>query len=261
MLGPGGTGKSTFINIAIALVGHENEASTTLSLLESSRFESAKLAGKRLVIITDAERYGGEVAILKAYVGQDHVPWEEKNNRRLHHFVAEGMVVIAANQPIQSADYTSGLERRRLTLMFEKEPANPRPLIEIERDGTPVGELAKYLPGLVNSVLSMSEADMLRLLDRAGQAAPSLVRTKAKIIIETNPVGAWANDVLIHEPNATTYVGVRRELEFNRGYENQETWLFPNYLSYMEAHGHRPASSVTFSQRLEGLDHVVGHPG
>jgi hypothetical protein len=99
----------------------------------------------------------------------------------------------------------------------------------------------------------MSEADMLRLLDRAGQASASLVRTKAKIMIETNPVAAWANDVLIHEPNAKTYVGVCKELPFNRGYENENVWLFPNYTAYMKVHGHHPVTSVTFSGRLEDL--------
>jgi P4 family phage/plasmid primase-like protien len=252
LLGPGGTGKSTFINIATALVGYENMAPTKLSLLESSRFEAAKLAGKRLIVITDAERYGGEVTVLKALTGQDHVPWEEKNNRRLGSFVAEGMVIVAANQPIQSADYTSGLERRRLTIYFNTEPNEPRTLIEF-KDGKPVGEFVEYLPGVVNWALSMSESDMLRMLDRAGQSAPSIISTKAKIIIETNPVAAWANETLIHEPNATTYVGVRKVLEFGRGYADAAIKLFPSYLSYVDAHGHQPTSSVTFSGRLEDL--------
>ena len=78
LLGPGGTGKSTLINLAVAIVGESNTAVTELKHLESSRFEAAKLAGKRLIVITDADRYGGQVATLKALVGQDQVRWGKR---------------------------------------------------------------------------------------------------------------------------------------------------------------------------------------
>lgn len=78
LIGPGGTGKSTYIRLAIALVGMRNVHTTTLKKLENERFETASLKDKRLVVITDSERYTGTVSILKALTGQDTLPYEVK---------------------------------------------------------------------------------------------------------------------------------------------------------------------------------------
>ncbi|HEY9768582.1 MAG TPA: DUF5906 domain-containing protein [Coleofasciculaceae cyanobacterium] len=68
LVGPGGTGKSTFTRLAIALVGQENVHTTTLKKLEKEKFETASIAGKRLVLINDSERYAGEVGkLIKPY--------------------------------------------------------------------------------------------------------------------------------------------------------------------------------------------------
>jgi putative DNA primase/helicase len=44
-LGPGGTGKSTYTRLAIALVGLENTCITELKLLEGNRFETSGIYG------------------------------------------------------------------------------------------------------------------------------------------------------------------------------------------------------------------------
>jgi putative DNA primase/helicase len=75
---PGGSGKGTFIRLAMALIGRRNAYATELRRLEQSRFETANLRGKRLIAITDAEHYGGEVNVLKALTGGDELPFEEK---------------------------------------------------------------------------------------------------------------------------------------------------------------------------------------
>jgi len=64
IIGKGGTGKGTYTRLAQALVGLRNTHSTKLQKLEKSNFESASLKGKRLCVITDSERFAGEVSIL-----------------------------------------------------------------------------------------------------------------------------------------------------------------------------------------------------
>ncbi len=125
-LGPGGTGKGTFQRLAMALVGYENVFVTELKRLENNRFETSNILGKRLIVITDSERYGGDVSVLKAITGQDPVRAEKKYDRRQCSIVAEGMVLIVANEPIQSSDYMSGFVRRRLTISFVHEPSQVR---------------------------------------------------------------------------------------------------------------------------------------
>lgn len=83
IIGPGSTGKSTFIWLATALVGEENTVSTDLNQLENNRFETANLYGKRLIIITDSDNYGQEVSVLKALTGQDKLRYERKGVQKV----------------------------------------------------------------------------------------------------------------------------------------------------------------------------------
>jgi putative DNA primase/helicase len=132
LVGPGGTGKSTYIRLAMALVGLRNTHTTTLQRLEGNRFETASIRGKRLVVITDSERYAGNVSVLKAITGGDSLPYEAKFQQSTGGFTPTTMVVVAANEVVQSADYTSGLERRRLTVPLKNQIAceQQRNLIE-----------------------------------------------------------------------------------------------------------------------------------
>ncbi len=71
LLGAAGTGKSTFGRLVFALIGKDNRTTTTLRELETNRFETAGLFGKRLVAVEDADKYGGAVNTLKAMTGRD----------------------------------------------------------------------------------------------------------------------------------------------------------------------------------------------
>ncbi|MEY2831534.1 MAG: hypothetical protein RLZZ574_792, partial [Cyanobacteriota bacterium] len=121
LVGAGGTGKSTFTRLATALVGQENVHTTTLHKLEKSKFEAASIAGKRLVLINDSERYAGEVGKLKNLTGQDTLPYEVKFKQSKGGFSPDALVIVSTNEVIQSSDYTSGLARRRISVpMFNQ---------------------------------------------------------------------------------------------------------------------------------------------
>jgi putative DNA primase/helicase len=64
------------------LVGETNQVSTNLQNLENNRFEGALLYGKRLVLITDSERYGGAISTLKSITGGDPIRYERKNRQQ-----------------------------------------------------------------------------------------------------------------------------------------------------------------------------------
>jgi phage/plasmid-associated DNA primase len=51
---------------------------TTLEQLEKNRFETAAIYGKKLLLITDSDKYGGEVSTLKAITGGDPIRFEKK---------------------------------------------------------------------------------------------------------------------------------------------------------------------------------------
>ena len=89
--------------------------------LEKSKFETASIAGKRLVLINDSERYAGEVGKLKNLTGQDSLPYEIKFKQSKGGFTPSALVIVTTNETIQSCDYTSGLARRRISVpMFNR---------------------------------------------------------------------------------------------------------------------------------------------
>jgi DNA polymerase I-like protein with 3'-5' exonuclease and polymerase domains len=255
LLGPGGTGKSTLIHLAQALLGLKNCGTTSLKRLETNRFELIDLVPKRLVVITDSERYTGSVATLKAWVGQDTLPLERKYAKVQGQGVAEGLIMIAANEPIQSNDYTSGLERRRLTVYFRHKPEHERRLIEPAGD-TFIGELVPELPALLSWVLAMPEANMERLLRHPRTHVAAVQQEFLDTLLANNPLADWADHALIHAPGKKTYVGVATRIRDPRepkSYLEQHTWLYPNYCAFAESIKALPVGKDRFSRLLEDL--------
>ena len=258
-IGPGGTGKGTYTRLLMALVGCENTVATELKHLEANRFELSQLRGKVLMVITDAERYSGPVNALKAITGQDFVRMEEKFKAQRTE-VAPVMVVVAANEPVQSADYTSGLVRRRLSMAFRQRPAVPRDLLSWHA-GAWQGELAPEIPGVLNWVLALPDAQMEALLQQTTTLVPSLQATWAQSLVDTNPLAEWANQALLRDartdaeghPLAVVNVGRAHKLDGTNAYEHQDRWLYPHYRAWVDDTGGKPLSSRRFTGLLRDL--------
>ena len=194
------------------------------------------------------------MANLKKLTGQDFLRGELKNVSKHIDFVAEGLVVIAANEAIQSSDYTSGLARRRITVPFRVKPKEPKQLIEFAYK-KPVGLFAQELPGVVNWALGMDDSEVEHILRNATASSTAMHDAKMENLVETNPLAAWANGHLIHDTSEGVkgYVGVARKTEESRGYENEDSWLYASYSHYMEETGHKPLSMHRFSNLLLDL--------
>ncbi len=257
LIGAGGTGKSTFTRLAIALVGANNTHTTTLKKLEGERFETASIAGKRLVLINDSERYAGSVSTLKALTGQDTLPYEVKFKQSTGGFTPNAMVIVAANETIQSGDYTSGLERRRITVpMFNKiSSENQRNLIE-HRNGEILGEFAQYIPGLLNWVLAMDEEEATRIIKNYQKAVPKLAVMKAQTLVETNPIADWLDNNIVYRENYRTNIGVAnrdKDSGSDRWYLNTDKWLYANYAEYCHSTGTKSIGLRRFGNLLSDL--------
>ncbi|MEL4896645.1 DUF3854 domain-containing protein, partial [Crocosphaera sp. Alani8] len=103
LCGPGGSGKSTLTQLAIALVGIENVFITDLEILEKDKFETANIKDKLLVILQEAVSYKG-VKKLKALTGGDRLRFEQKFKQALESFYPNAMVMITSNEPIKTGD-------------------------------------------------------------------------------------------------------------------------------------------------------------
>lgn len=272
-IGEGGTGKGTYLRLATALAGVQNTMPTSLKQLEGNRFETAAIFGKILVTITDSEKYSGDVSTLKALTGQDLLRFEAKNRQvgedRSPGFYSDAMVLIASNEPMQSIDRTSGLQRRRLTIPFNNQVASSsrRDLITLTNQGAS-GEFAPYLPGLLYHVLCMSDDRVTELIRDTESHCESLKEASQENILKTNPLAEWLNANCVFAPNAKTYVGkaekVRRTKGSNEGgaisstswdcYQNHDKWLYANYRQFCDQNGiQKPISMKSFGKDLVSL--------
>ena len=238
LIGNGGSGKGTFTRLAQALVGHHNTAVTTLEQLEKNRFETAAIYGKKLLLITDSDKYGGEVSTLKAITGGDPIRFEKKNVQQCKAFTPTCMVIISANEPPQSTDYTSGLKRRRLTAPFklQVEPSQRRDLD---------AEFKPYLPGLLEWVLTVPDEEMQQLIVNTSESVFSARNWEIEMLLDTNPIAQWFDHSVVLATGSKTYVGLKNQ--------NPEHYLYASYCHYMEGSGQRSCALNRFSRLLQDL--------
>jgi phage/plasmid-associated DNA primase len=134
LIGKGGSGKSTFINLITALIGRENIVVTDIKKLETNKFETANLKDKKLIVINDTAQYRGKVSVLKNIIGLDLLRYEEKMKQPGASFLINGLVIISSNELLQLGDLTSGINRRRIVLFFNRKPTKIENLITLEGD-------------------------------------------------------------------------------------------------------------------------------
>jgi len=255
LIGPGGRGKSTFANLCCAFVGAGNYASTTLIQLEQSRFEGSTLKDKRLTLINDSERYGGSAQTFKALTGGDPMRYEEKMKAVNEPFVYTGMVMVVANEPIQTTDNTSGLSRRRLTIEFNrplyKKGSEAKDMIKIQR-GRVSGEWKDYLPGLVNWVLQMTEKEMRQYLLDTNEMVPSLKRIRNHILLNSNNLIEWLQAEVVFDNEHVSSVGkkIPAPKDSNTRYYNANSHLYPSYCEYCESTGSKSIGQKRFISLL-----------
>ncbi len=240
-IGPGGTGKGTFFRLATALIGDKNVFPSTLKNLEENRFELAAAAKAKLIIITEAEKYGGEVNVLKAITGEDKNRIEIKGRQQKcgDGFTFKGFVMLSANEPCQNADYTSGLERRRLSVPFtvQTPPEFRRDLNE---------EFQPYLAGLLEWVLTMPEAEVRALVVNTNKTVPTLAKVRGEALCDANPLADWLDNEIVLDLDSKTYVGLDNT-------ERTASWLYANYTVFTRQTNGRPIGQRRYTKLLEDL--------
>lgn len=238
LIGAGGTGKGTLLRLVQALLGKENYAITTLKQLEQNRFETAAFYGKKAVFITDSERYTGDVSTLKALTGYDDLRHEKKGVQQTGSFKFTGTVWVAANEAMQSTDYTNATARRRLSMPFNR-VVPPHQRRDLEK------EFAPYLPGLLCWVLEMSEDEINSYFVDTNNKVSSLAAFSKEVLTETNPLANWADECLYYDPKAETGIGdiSQNPLEF----------LYPNYAAWAANSGQGTMNKQRFSGTLLNL--------
>lgn len=251
LLGRGGTGKGTFFRLAKALIGEQNTATTTLKTMEYDKFETANFYRKRLVVITDSDKYNGSVNILKAITGQDLLRLERKH-QQAGSFTCEAVVMIASNEHLVSTDHTSGLDRRRCTVPFNKVFSEEEKLKWEKLGGEKI--LHDELPGLVNWLLELSQDEIARIIRKPSKRTQ---HADFNAMTASNPIAEWLVERCCPDVNAWTQIGVKKE-GVSSEYENTKEWLYANYLQWCSHHNRVPLASRRFREILIDTSLTLG---
>lgn len=155
-------------------------------------------------------------------------------------------MLVAANEITQFADQNSGLFRRRITIPFPHRvpPEKRRNLLEFDRSGRPISELASELPDLANLVIQrLNNAVSLDALFRNPFKLPG-IQAGFLLCADENPLLSFIKNDCIFHPSFST--------DFNNNYnsKNITSSLYGCYVRFCQGHNYRPMASNRFFSRF-----------
>ncbi len=259
LIGAGGSGKSTLQQILIALAGFTGTHTSDLETIETNRFEAHSLIGKRLLLLTDEASFSKRLDTLKKLTSaSDTLRAERKYGTQIINFKPELLVSIASNEHISSSDISSGLERRRLTIVMNNvvSPSKRRNLISVFPDRVE-GELADELPNIAAWCLSMDFDKMRDTLANPVKYCPDLNTTNIEALIFNNPIVAWLSECTLYAPNSQTPLGggafrpTIDEQERGLYVKSANSEIYASYANFAKSNGYKAAAKPRFVDRLK----------
>lgn len=249
LIGVGGTGKSTFTNLLVALVGQENCSFVSLDDL-NDQHAVADLFGKILYVFADQDKAGRKLTNFKRLTGQDHI-----RGRLLYqngfYFMPEGLTVVTSNFPIFHADSGSWLTRRGIMIPFNHK------VPEFKKRNL-MAEFESELSAFTHYLLGISESEIEATLNGLGKT--NLSATLWQSAIRGDALASWLNDCLIQDPTASTQIGSNAQEWAHEAYNPSKSTLFGSYCHHAKQSGRSGLKTKdNFSaDLLEMLEQTLG---
>ena len=203
--GPGGTGKSTLMNILQYILGSDGAYCTSLKSL-NSQFGLTNLINKLLVIINDTPYFRGiEPPVLKQIISGDPMEIDIKYQKPVE-IVPKAWVIIVSNTLWDLKNPTSGIGRRMVYFNFDNIPNEKIPNLFNLKTNNEMKEnlLLPFLPGFINWVLDCPEEYLNQLMLGGDQISEIL----SPEVIKINPLSKWVDEWLISEENSCVKIGI-----------------------------------------------------
>lgn len=243
--GPGGTGKSTFINILMYLLGKEVTLSTSMNQINSN-FGLASIIGKYLLVLNDVSLYRGqEPKNIKNIITQDVMEADVKYKQPIS-FTPQSFLIVTSNVLWDIKNSTTGLSRRMIYFPFDHVPNQKEMnLFRILRNNEAVGSLIPNLGGLVNWILTCPK-EYLDLIYKGGSEVTALISQES---IYVNPLNVFVNDCLIKDKENTIRLG-------SKDFKNPH--LYKTYNTWCNINGVTPIAFKSFGILLFNLLQQIG---
>jgi putative DNA primase/helicase len=224
--GPGGNGKSVFINILSALTGayHCTAAMETFVASRNDRHptELAELAGARLVTVTETEE-GRSLAEsrIKLLTGGDLIK-ARFMHQDFFEFQSQFKILIAGNNKPRLRNPDEAMRRRVNIIPFVHRPANPDPYLERAL----VAELPAIMAWAIVGCLDWRTHGLVR--------PPVVTDATAEYFEDQDTFGQWVAERCEAAPTAFT----------------TSADLFRDWCSFARNAGLEPGTTVRFADRL-----------
>jgi P4 family phage/plasmid primase-like protien len=229
--GPGGTGKSTLINIILFLLGKDASVSGSLQLLKS-QFGKHSLINKILLVINELPQiFLGESSFLKSLIGLDPMIIDRKFKDTVN-WIPSVFLIITSNTLWTVKNMTTGYGRRFIYMPFYKVPkVKDTNLFNIDSNNIANGKLVEFLPGLINWILSCPQ-EYINLLDLGGEVVSKIIDNDVDYYV--NPLRTWAETTLAksEDPNKLIELAAKSDkaYDINTLYGNYIKWCERNNL-------------------------------
>jgi putative DNA primase/helicase len=231
LLGPGGTGKTTALNMIRALLGSENVSTVALHQLDEHRFATADLYGKLANTFADLPGHAlKSSSIFKSITGGDPIRAERKHCPAFS-FKPYARLIFSANEAPPTADNSDAFFDRWLILPFDR---RYRGTEHEDRDLTAKLTAPGELSGLLNKALD--GLDRLRAQGGFTRAASS-ERAGKRFRIESDSAAGFCEECC----------------EVRQDARVAKPELFKAYREWCAENNRLPLASVRFSRRLREL--------
>jgi len=228
IVGPGGSGKSTFLEAIRSVLGFDNVTSFSIQQLENERFTKAELVGKFANIYNDLPYDALEKSdVFKQIVSGDPIQVERKFKKP---FVARitAKLIFSANQLPPTRDVSTAFFRRWIIVLFPNVVENPDPTLKFKltRDENVKSYILKWM------------VEGLKRLLRNGKFSYDLSTEEIEEFYSqaSDSVKTFIDEHIVKDPNASI----------------SRTELYEKYVAFCKRKGYPVLSRTAFVRRING---------
>ncbi len=233
-MGPGGTGKTTGLEVLAALLGPENVSTVELHKLEEDRFAVADLYGCLVNIFADLPSHALKgSSVFKTITGGDHVRGERKY-RDAFTFKPYARLLFSANEVPPTADNSDAFFERWTIMPFVNKHRGTK-----HCDPNLLAKLTT--PAELSGLLNRALAGLARVHEQHGFTSVAASEKAAERF-------------RIDSDSAAGFVEERCEVVGDaRTARTAKPDLFEMYCLWCKDNNRRPLASVRFNRRLREL--------